>query len=746
MDEKTAIQAARVLVNSEQVRRWGAALARKFTQYENARREAELKWARNARQFLGIYDPEVEQALDPNKSRAYPKLTRVKCVSMLSRLMNLLFNGTDSPFAVEPTPVPNIDAQDLAPLLAALQEKTQAEGRDPSDEEIEAAIYELAKKRAERLEREIKDQLRELGGSRSVDYVALCRKVLMSGIQYGMGVLKGPMAEGQKQRRWEKNAQGQLVPKGITVERPRFEFVPIWDYYPDMSAKTLSQMDGQFIRMVMSKHQVLALKNRKDFLHPQIDAALAAHPDGNYKRRTFETEVRAMGVQNNVPDSQQNKYEAIVWEGYVYSDELHAAGAMVPSPEKARDIRAEVWFIGDIIIKADVEPWVTLVGEDEAPPMYHHFIFEEDESTLTGNGLPNIVRDSQMGLCAAVRMALDNGSVACGMQLEVNTELLSPHQDVSKIVPNKIWYRDDVSLQTMQIPAVKEIKIDSQIDKLKVLSDMFLAFADQETFIGPATGGDMSRGPSEPLRSAAGASMLRADQALPFKDVVRNFDIFNQSVIASMIVFNRQFNKNPGVRGDFQAVARGATSLMAKEVLGMQLDNLAQSLTEEEKMYIDFRKFARARVKARDLPDTEIVVNDAEADRREQAEQEARTAAQQLQTRVVEAEIKDTLSNVLKNIAQAAKNSAGAEATAANVILAALEKGISPNALSQQIEGARAAGSDQGATPGAGGPSGGGAGGAAAAAGEGPSADGAGGPAEGAATGSANAGFAPVPA
>ena len=69
----------------------GMRLQAQFTGYERDRRLAELRWAKSARQFLGIYDPEIESQIEKNRSKAYPKLTRVKCVSMLSRLMNLLF-------------------------------------------------------------------------------------------------------------------------------------------------------------------------------------------------------------------------------------------------------------------------------------------------------------------------------------------------------------------------------------------------------------------------------------------------------------------------------------------------------------------------------------------------------------------------------------------------------------------------------------------------------------------------------
>jgi hypothetical protein len=262
-----------------------------------------------------------------------------------------------------------------------------------------------------RLELEIEDQLQDIGGSRMTNYVALCRKVLASGIQYGAGVLRGPFVEEATQRTWTL-ANGALKAIDKTVYRPRFEFVSLWDYYPDMAAKTIPGMDGNFLRQVMSKAQFVALKKRNDFFEGQIDLVLRTHPSGNYKRKPHETDIRSLGSQMNTSSGETGKYEAIVWDGYVQGSELSAAGATV-SDDKLNDwCSAQVWMVGGIVIKAEVDPWSTLLPNGAEMKMYHHFIFEEDESFLLGNGLPNIMRDSQLGLCAAVRMAIDNASVS----------------------------------------------------------------------------------------------------------------------------------------------------------------------------------------------------------------------------------------------------------------------------------------------------------------------------------------------
>jgi hypothetical protein len=681
-DATTNLQAQPLVLKPDGIARLGAMLGTRFQQYEWDRRVTELQWERNERQYLGVYDPDVEKNMDINRSRAYPKLTRVKCVSMLSRLMNLLFPVDDKNWTIAPTAVPNLDQADLQQLLdtlypppatmtptaaslnAAMPMAQPPQPIIPDDDKIEQAIRDFAK-----------------GGARVMDWVVLCRKVLQSGIKYGMGVLKGPFVEEQAQRKWVADAQGRITAVPVTAYRPRFEFVYLWDYYPDLSVRRFDQMDGQYERVVMSRHELIKLKNRPDFFADQIDKVFQQIPTGNYKRRAYETELLAMGPQLNVLYSNNNKYEAYVWTGFVSARELSDCGVDVGKVELDEDVQANVWTINGIVIKAEISPWTRLDKGDEMR-MYHVFIFEDNETALMGNGLPQIMRDSQMGVCAAVRMAIDNASIQ--RNFEVNTNLLRLDMDISSIETDKIWYRDDDSPATLQYPAVRSVELPMNIPEMMSLAKMFSEFADQETFVNAATGGDMQKGPSEPFRTATGASMLRGDAALPFKDVVRNFDRFTESVINSILIFNRNFNAKEGIKGDYQPVARGATSLIAKEVLGLQLDQLAQTLTDEEKRYLKPRNLLRERVRVRDLDVENIVMNDAECDAVDAQIQQKQQQDQANQQQLLTAQVREILASALKDISQAGKNNANAQATTADVILNAIEKGLNPDSLTPQ--------------------------------------------------------------
>ena len=189
--------------------------------------------------------------------------------------------------------------------------------------------------------------------------------------------------------------------------------------------------------------------------------------------------------------------------------------------------------------------------------------------------------------------------------------------------------------------------------------------------------------------------MMRGDAALPFKDIIRNFDVFTQSVINSLVWFNRKFNPRPETEGDYNVIARGATSLIAKEVRGMQLDQLSATLSPEEKLHVDDRKMVEARFAVRDM--SGMLVSKVEAERRAAQQAERAAKAEQQQEETVAAQVRKTLAEAFKNISQGQKNAAGAEATQVKSTLDILEKGLTsePEAGNREAAGGSKAVADK---------------------------------------------------
>ena len=662
------------VISSRDLQQLGQNLDRLFTQYVSDRRIAELRWLRNQRQYLGIYDPETEKELNPNRSKAYPKITRVKCISVLARLMNLMFPGNERNWELKASPNPDITLDEVKQAIEEAKKRDADAGEEAELDimYVQDAITEFMTGRVEKLSSLIDGQFQELGGHQSYDYVALNRKVIQSGILYGMGVLRGPYATPSKTVVWELTPEGEPKPTTKTVYKPVFEFLPVWDFYPDMSAKRFDSMDGYFTRTVMSRAQVRALANREDFFKDQVKKYLRDNAQGNYRPQPFEMELRAMGVKVNVNEmkSETMKYEIKTWHGQVSGEYLRLAGCDIPDDKLADDMDAEIWMIDGNVISAKLNPWKDLETDVKT---VHVFLFDEDDTSPVGFGLPNAIRDSQMAVSAATRMLLDNASVVCGPNLELNTDLLRPDQDLSSVSAYKVWYREGDGPEA-QFPAVRNVEINSHLGDLMKIIELFMKFADSETFVGPATGGDMSQAPSEPMRTAAGASMLRGDAALPFKDVVRSFDQFTQSVIDAMVWFNKTLNPEQAPDGDYDVIARGATSLIAKEIRGAQADQLAATLKPEEMMHVDARKLIDIRLRSRDMEN--ILVSEEEAQRRQKQSDNQAQQAQQKNDEFTDATVRKLLSDAFKNIAAAQKNQATADAATVNAALDLLERGL----------------------------------------------------------------------
>ena len=647
----------------------GRTLRGKFEKWSSERREIEQQWIKSLRQVNGVYDPEVLNQFGPQQSRAYPRITRVKVASMVARLTSLLFPAGEKNWSLEASPVPTLPPNQM---LRALNLWAQQNPQGVlTDDQLDKIIAKFAAAAAAKLEQQVDDQLGDIAAYGPGDYEALVRRVVRSAVMYGPGVLKGPMTLATT-RTVGSVVNGQPNVEEKAAYRPYFEFVPCWDYYPDLAAKSFAQMDGQFHRHIMSRHQLRLLADRQDFKGDVIRSYLQRRAEGNYQRRPFETEL-SINSKQSVVAVNNRKYELLEWWGFVSGHELRAAGVPVPDEKLDTDIRATVWIIDDEVIKAALDPF------PDGTNMYHVFVFEEDDLNLLGTGIPAIMRDSQLAVASAARMLMDNASVVCGPNVEVDTDRLAPGQDTS-IKPFKVWYAEGGSTAT-GAPLVRNVSFDGHIPELLNIISTFTEFADKETFINPATGGEFD-GSGEALRTTGNMSMILGNAALPFRDVVRNFDRFTVSVIDAMVKWNSLFNDREDIIGDIRPVGRGATTLVAKEVRAAAMDQLAQTLLDEERDYVDFGELVKQRLLARDLPTDKLLVSDDEAQQRQQAKADQAQQQAQQQSQLIEAQIKEIIAGAMKSAAQAQKNLDSAEAANFKAVTDAIAKGVDPHVAS----------------------------------------------------------------
>ena len=649
------------ILDEAQLNKLGERLFKMWPTHRDDRKAIEERWLKNLRQVRGIYDPEIKIATD--KSKAYPKMTAWMVRGTIARLMQLLFPMTEKNFGIKESPLPDLPTEQLQEVLDSLTAEA-GEGAKLTDATIEKAILAYAKGKAERMEVKVSDDLQEM------EFITLARKVVRSAVIYNVGILKGPLHRLAKSRTWQRDVNtGKYTAVETVKYKSLFEFLPVWSYYPDMTAAALDKQDGTFERHIMTRREVEELGMRPDFLVNRVNDYLAKNENGNYQALWWESMIKgeAKSAQTPVQGKESRKFEVLSYWGGVSGHELRGAGVTIADADLGKTHQGNVWMLDGIIIKAKLSPFGDRIRH------HHEFVFEDDDLSILGNGQCDVLRDTQLSLCETVRAALDNASVI-GPMVEINEEMLVPGQGRS-ISKHKTWLRESMGGQSDAIPAVRNISIESHLPDLLQLIDLFLGFGDKESGLPPASLGDTSGGGSEALRTSKNASMFLGAAALPIRDTVRNFDTFTISMINALVAWNRKYDPNPTRDGDFDVIARGSTSLIAKEVLAQALENFRAGITPDEVPHVKIRGLLAARAKVNDIPVDDILEDEDKANETITRNAQMQQSQVQGQMELVAAQVKEVLTRALEHEAKASALGTEAGATVLQTIIDAISKG-----------------------------------------------------------------------
>jgi len=560
----------------------GVRLLNEFRQAELDRQPTEKRWLSDLRQYKGIYEPDVEASIG-NRSKAFVRKTRVKVKTVNARMMDLLFPANqERNWSIEPTPVPSIAKEVRAQIEQALGQQLQ---RPPTIEEMRTVINEYVKNASNKMANTIDDQLAE------TRYRKVAKEVIHSGNLYGTGILKGALVEKKTRISYvRKGGRWQAKEESYTV--PFLDHVPLWRFYPDMSATCIEDCRYAWEQHLMTRAGLIDLADRPRFDRQAIIDYVQGRPDGEYQQRQMDFELRQFGERHSIDTSKSGLYEVLERWGWVSAEDLIMVGVRIPDNRRHEAFFAQVWMLPNgTVIKAALQP---ITG---ATFPYHFYYFDKDETSIFGEGVAAIMRDDQVMLNAGVRMLLDNAAIAAGSQLEVNVRALSNRENVSEMFPFKIWQRNGEDANS---PALRVIDIPSHITELSSIINMFEANSDETTAIPRyMTGENVTNGAAG---TASGLSMLMGASGIVLKDLVVNFDEgITRPFLTALYRWNMRFNPDDTIKGDYDVKARGAASLVAKEVRNQTLATFVQSLQPEERQFIKWDELIRARAETQEL-------------------------------------------------------------------------------------------------------------------------------------------------
>lgn len=666
-----------------QVDALGATLLAEFAQAELDRRQTEERWLKDLRQYKGQYDPEVLAKIGPNRSKAFVRKTRVKIKTIDSRVADLLFPaGTEKNWEIDTTPVPSVSPEQKQAVAAQLQQMAMAQAQQmaqaaaqqgqPAPQQgpvqippqaVEQAILVMAKQAAKKMAKVIEDQLVE------ARYKDVAVKTVHSGHLYGTGVMKGPLVERKIRTRFVQQGNN-WVPKSETYVVPFVDYVPLWRFYPDMSATELDQCRYAYERHQMTKADLVDLSQRKSFNKQRIVDYIKSNPAGEIKLRYFDNELRVIGERNSTQGNKAGTYEVLERWGWLDGTQLKEAGVKIPEERIHETFFSNVWLLPNgEIIKAVLQP----INGVTWP--YHMYYFDKDETSIFAEGIATIMRDDQTMINASTRMILDNGAITSGPQLEVNPSLLASLDKVDEVFPWKIWLRNNANPGAA---AVRPIEMPNNLAALSNIADRFENNADETTAIPRYLTGENAA--SGAAGTASGMSMLMGAANIVIKDLITSYDEgITRPFLQALYRWNMQFHKDNSVKGDFDVKARGAASLVQKEVRARQLNEFAgMTANELDAPFIKRDALLRQRAEANELSDVVKTEEEVAAEQNNgmiQAQQQAAMAQQQLVLAELEKKVAVLTAQAAKAMAEVDLIAAKTVSTKVEAVYAALQAG-----------------------------------------------------------------------
>jgi len=512
----------------------------------------------------GVYDAATQAMITAQGGTdVFIKLTKTKCRAAKSWMKDI-FLSQEKPFAVIPTPVPELpgDAeQEVAAEIAARYQESimihQQVGIDFDEnafkEQAKQYKYDVlqelkdqAQTENEELETEIHDDLTEEGFYMAID------ALLWDITTFPACVLKGPVTRMEKALEWDE--QGQPIINEVL--KKHWERISPFDIYPSRTAKNIQE--GDFIeRHRLSRQALHDLIGVEGYSEEAIRSVLSSYEMGELKFWLANDQERQQLENKSIEAGRSELIDALQFWGSVSGDKLIEWG-MEDGLVATDQYNVEAWLIGDTVISA------MLNSDPLSRRPYFSASYDDNPDSIWGEGVPELMDDIQKICNSFARAMVNNSGIASGPQVAVLTDLLQPGMDIETMFPWKIWQFKAEQFASGRMP-IEFFQPNMILESLRVAYDYFFKQASEVTGIPAYIYGSEKVGGAG--RTASGLSMLMNAANKGLKDVVGNLD---KGVIEPAVKAYWQhimLYEPDKAKGDINIVARASQYLMMLESL-----------------------------------------------------------------------------------------------------------------------------------------------------------------------------------
>ena len=329
----------------------------------------------------------------------------------------------------------------------------------------------------------------------------------------------------------------------------------------------------------MTKKDLRRLAKKPGFDADAIRQVLEQEPRG-----TIPTYIASLrGIKGVTGDATFKRY--VVWEyrGPLTAEDMRDICMCLGKEDLAGDyddfdpldeINIVLWFCQGYSLKFGTHHL------DTGDPIYSAFVYERDESSIFGYGVPNLMRDPQKALNAGWRAMMDNAGLSTGPQIVIDMSVIEPANGNWHIEPRKIWQRKPEAPPGKE--GFKTYDIEMHQGELAGIIQLAREFIDEETNLPVIAQGEPGSKSSTQAgtKTFGGMSILMNSLNVIFRRTVKSFD--DDMIVPNiqrLYDWNMQFNPNEDIKGDFEITALGTSVLLVQEIQSQNLMIMASNFS-----------------------------------------------------------------------------------------------------------------------------------------------------------------------
>ncbi len=568
-----------------------------------ARRNQDYIWMTAFRNIRARYGADVQLA--EGWSRAFVNMTSPKIQTAIAIISDVLLPQGKDIYNIETTPEP------FMPEFTEFLAKQNAEqGIDADYETFKNQIFLESQRRCANLQSKVKDGFSEASFR---DKMYDCIHDVAA---FGSGAIFGPFPK----KRTRKSRGAARTQREYLY--PDFEFVSIFDVYPDPGARSVEDCLYVCRRRVVNKAWLSGVRKSGGFFKDRIDYVMQHAPDGNWTPEPWETD---MIIANNNNQMYTYRHRYVVYDFWIRktASELQDYGveqSELDLEDPNRMYMANIMVTNGQIIRAVVSEF----HEERLPVYIAHC--RKNVHSVWGTGFAEMMFDSQAAGSACERAANDTMASIARPQTVVDMSRVKMGTDACKPHPGKTWF-----VNNAVGGASKPVDIfypPNIIKEVLEREESLKAWADEQTGIPRFLSGLPGQGTHN--RTLGGAELQWNNANNPFKTVVQNIE-HNILIPATdkVVDFYMTYQYSEEIDADYKITSTALQGLVAKQARVQSIMELMKAVGNNEYWQARFndKRIGEILEDAFSLSGEQLFLNDVDADAKLKRLQESKAQA-----------------------------------------------------------------------------------------------------------------------